>query len=222
MVVIGSSIIHIPNKRRRVLIGKYNSKFDLELIPLVLNQKDLLLCTKPILPTILINPLRFQELQLQLSEQSALWKLRDDGLGIEGVDAVSEAIIGCSAPMWHKNNLRLSYSKTSFANLSHTLNVLSYSKDFFRNSFVKIALPLLFMRIESEPTDWWSRCLWAIRPGFEETVDTERVGRVSRCWAYLTHGFFLERLSLLLKLYIRWATCTLLTNRPHIEINRDI
>ena len=99
MVAIGSSIIHIPNKRRRVLIGKYNSKFDLELISLVLNQKDLLLCTKPILPTILINPLRFQELQLQLSEQSALWKLRDDGLGIEGVDAVSEAIIGCSAPM---------------------------------------------------------------------------------------------------------------------------
>jgi hypothetical protein len=99
MVGIRSRIIDIPDKRGRVLISQYNPKFDLKLVPLVLYQKDLLLGTEPILPAALINSLRLQKLKLQLCEQSALGELRDDGLRVEGVDAVGEAIVGCCAPM---------------------------------------------------------------------------------------------------------------------------
>lgn len=99
MVGIRSRIIHIPNKRGRVLISQYNPKFNLKLVHLVLYQKDLLLGTEPIFPTILIDSLGLQKLELEFCEQPALGELGDDGLRVEGVDAVGEAIVGCCAPM---------------------------------------------------------------------------------------------------------------------------
>lgn len=83
-----------PPRKGRIFIGNTNPQIYLELVVPVLDEEHLLLRAEPVLPVTLVDLLRLQELELELSEEPSLGELGHERLSAHGVDAVCEIFIG--------------------------------------------------------------------------------------------------------------------------------